>query len=79
VYAAPVQVSAIPAARRGSATDHTLRSHDDAANLLADLQRAAQPPVRKERLADRQRKAGEAGAREGRQAQNGGSGGGGAQ
>ncbi len=31
VYAAPVQVSAIPANRRDSATDHTLRSRDDAA------------------------------------------------
>ena len=47
VYAAPVQVSAIPASRRDSATDHTLRSHDDAADLLADLQQAAEPPVRK--------------------------------
>jgi protein phosphatase len=79
VYAAPVQVSAIPAARRGSATDHTLRSHDDAADLLADLQRAAEPPVRKQKPADRQRKAGKGAAREGRQAQNGGSGGGGGQ
>jgi PPM family protein phosphatase len=82
VYAAPVQVSAIPAARRGSATDHTLRSHDDAADLLADLQRAAEPPVRKQKPADRQRKpdkGGKAGGREGRQAQNGGAGAGGAQ
>jgi protein phosphatase len=42
VYTAPVQVTSIPASRRDSATDHTLRSHDDAASLLDDLQVAAE-------------------------------------
>jgi PPM family protein phosphatase len=42
VYTAPVQVTSIPASRRDSATDHTLRSHDDAASLLDDLQAAAE-------------------------------------
>ena len=79
VYAAPVQVSAIPASRRGSATDHTLRSHDDAADLLADLQLAAEPPVRKPKAADGKQKAGKGGARKRRSAQDGGSGGGGGQ
>jgi hypothetical protein len=41
-YIAPVQVSSIPANRRESATDHTLRFHDDAASLLEDLQVAAE-------------------------------------
>jgi serine/threonine protein phosphatase PrpC len=41
-YIAPVQVSSIPAIRRESATDHTLRFHDDAASLLEDLQVAAE-------------------------------------
>jgi protein phosphatase len=79
VYAAPVQVSAIPAARRDSATDHTLRSHDDAADLLADLQLAAEPPVRKQSQAGGKRKGAQEGARAGRSARNGGAGGGGGQ
>jgi protein phosphatase len=79
VYAAPVQVSAIPAARRGSATDHTLRSHDDAADLLADLQRAAEPPVRKRKADGGKQKARQGGNRNKRAAQDGGSGGGGGQ
>ena len=41
VYSAPVQVSTIPGNRRDSATDHTLRFHDDAVSLLDDLQAAA--------------------------------------
>jgi len=41
VYTAPVQVNTIPADRRDSATNHTLRSHDDAVSLLDDLQAAA--------------------------------------
>jgi protein phosphatase len=41
VYAAPVQVSSVPANRRDSATNHTLRFHDDAVSLLDDLQAAA--------------------------------------
>jgi PPM family protein phosphatase len=46
VYAAPVQVSAIPTERRDSATDHTLRSRDDAVDLLDDLELAATTPAR---------------------------------
>jgi len=42
VYTAPVQVTSIPPGRRDSATDHTLRSHDDAASLIDDLQAAAE-------------------------------------
>jgi protein phosphatase len=42
VYAAPVQVSSIPAERRDSAVDHTLRFHGDAVDLLTDLQREAE-------------------------------------
>jgi serine/threonine protein phosphatase PrpC len=42
VYAAPVQVNSVPAGRRDSATDHTLRFHDDAVSLLDDLQAAAE-------------------------------------
>jgi protein phosphatase len=42
VYASPVQVSSVPPNRRDSATDHTLRFHDDAASLLQDLQAAAE-------------------------------------
>ena len=42
VYTAPVQVTSIPPNRRDSATDHTLRFHDDAASLLQDLQAAAE-------------------------------------
>jgi protein phosphatase len=40
VYAAPVQVNSIPPSRRESATNHTLRFHDDAVSLLDDLQAA---------------------------------------
>jgi serine/threonine protein phosphatase PrpC len=46
IYAAPVQVSAIPAGRQDSATNHTLRSRADAVSLIDDLQVAAEPPVR---------------------------------
>jgi hypothetical protein len=77
VYAAPVQVSAIPASRRDSATDHALRSHDDAADLLADLQSAAEPPVRRRTPSDGKRKAGEGGQRKSGAANGAGSGGGG--
>jgi hypothetical protein len=45
VYAAPVQVSAIPTERRDSATDHTLRSRDDAVDLIDDLEVAATTPA----------------------------------
>jgi PPM family protein phosphatase len=50
VYAAPVQVRSVPANRRDSATNHTLRFHDDAVSLLNDLQAAAD-----RRIAARQR------------------------
>jgi protein phosphatase len=78
VYAAPVQVSAIPSSRRDSATDHTLRSHDDAADLLADLQAAAEPPVKRSKPKDEK---GPAGGKERKagSAQGAGSGGGGGQ
>ena len=80
VYAAPVQVSAIPASRRDSATDHTLRSHDDAADLLEDLQSAAEPPVRKPKAAEREAEGGRRPGRgSGARPQGGGSGGGGGQ
>jgi protein phosphatase len=42
VYAAPVQVSSLPANRRDSAVDHTLRFHGDAVSLLKDLRSAAE-------------------------------------
>jgi serine/threonine protein phosphatase PrpC len=77
VYAAPIQVSDIPAARRDSATDHTLRSHDDAADLLTDLQLEAEKPVRKqEGTGNGNQRPGKGGARKGGSAQGGGSGGG---
>ncbi len=41
----PVQAASVPADRRDSVTDHTLRSHDDAVDLLDDLQRAATEPT----------------------------------
>jgi len=43
VYSAPVQVASIPSDRRDSATNHTLRTHDDAVSLLDDLETAATP------------------------------------
>jgi protein phosphatase len=43
-YAAPVQVDSLPGARRSSAVDHTLRSHDDAVSLINDLVKASRPP-----------------------------------
>jgi protein phosphatase len=42
VYSAPVQVNSVPQSRRDSATNHTLRFHDDAVSLLDDLQTAAE-------------------------------------
>jgi protein phosphatase len=76
IYAAPIQVSDIPAGRRESATDHTLRSHDDAADLLADLQQEAQNPVRRQQGAGNgKKKPDKGGARKGGSAQGDGSGG----
>jgi protein phosphatase len=51
VYASPVQVNSIPPNRRNSATDHTLRFHDDAASLLQDLQAAAERRTGREQAA----------------------------
>jgi PPM family protein phosphatase len=53
IYAAPVQVSSLPASRRGSAVDNTLRSHDDAVSLLTDLQSAAERNARRRQAARR--------------------------
>jgi serine/threonine protein phosphatase PrpC len=47
IYAAPVQVASLPSGRRDSATDHTLRSRDDAVSLIRDLEAAAEAPVGK--------------------------------
>ncbi len=44
-YSLPVQAASVPTDRRDSVTDHTLRSHDDAVDLLDDLQRAANEPT----------------------------------
>ena len=83
LYAAPVQVSAIPAGRRDSATNHTLRSRADAVSLIDDIQVAAEPPVHKPKRAKaRGKKAGQAGggrarARPRRAAPAAGAGGGG--
>jgi serine/threonine protein phosphatase PrpC len=76
IYSAPIQVSAIPANRRDGATNHTLRSHDDAADLLNDLQSAAERATRSPKAQGKQ-KGNAPGAQKGRAAQNGGSGGGG--
>jgi protein phosphatase len=48
VHAAPVQVGSLPANRRDSAVNHTLRFHDDAVSLLRDLQSAAERSAAKE-------------------------------
>jgi protein phosphatase len=41
VYSAPVLIEALPEDRQDSATNHELRSRDDAVSLVEDLQRAA--------------------------------------
>ena len=41
VDSAPVQASSVPSDRQESVTDHELRSHDDASDLFADLEREA--------------------------------------
>ena len=41
-YSSPVTLSAVPEERRDAATNHTLRSRDDAESLLDDLQQAAE-------------------------------------
>ena len=45
VYSAPIRVDALPGQRQASATDHTLRSHEDAVSLISDLQKAALRPA----------------------------------
>jgi hypothetical protein len=75
VYSAPIQVTAIPANRRDSATDHTLRSHDDAADLLNDLQSTAERTTRSSK-ADGKQKGGARGAPKQPSPQNGSGGGG---
>jgi serine/threonine protein phosphatase PrpC len=45
VYSVPVQAASLPEERRGSLTDHELRSRDDAVSLLDDLESAAVPPL----------------------------------
>jgi protein phosphatase len=77
VYAAPVQVSAIPANRRDGATDHTLRSRDDAVDLIADLELAAAPPVRRSKAGGGRREAGRRTGGQQRPANQGGDAGGG--
>jgi protein phosphatase len=47
VQSIPVQASSIPVDRRDSLTDHDLRSHDDAVDLLDDLESAAATPAPK--------------------------------
>jgi PPM family protein phosphatase len=76
IYAAPVQVSAIPAERRDSATNHTLRSRDDAVNLIRDLEVAASPAVRKPKRGSGKREAGQGTGRHQRPRKQGSSGGG---
>ena len=61
IYAAPVQVSAIPASRQDSATNHTLRSRADAVSLIDDLQAAAEPTVRKPKPGSNKQKPGHGG------------------
>jgi protein phosphatase len=78
IYAAPVQVSAIPADRRDTATNHTLRSRDDAVDLIDDLELAAAPPVRKPEGGGGKRGAGQGAGGQQRSAKQGGSGSGGA-
>ncbi len=77
VYAAPVQVSAIPPARRDSAINHTLRFHGDAVSLLKDLQSAAERSAAKRRAAGGPGKPGRKGGGTEQAAGGGGSAGGG--
>jgi len=41
----PIQLSSLPLDRRDEATDHELRSEDDAQSLIEDLENAATAPV----------------------------------
>jgi PPM family protein phosphatase len=71
IYATPIQVSGLPAARRDSAVNHTLRFHGDAVSLLKDLQNAAEKSAAKQR-----RTAGGNKKQQGKAARSGGGGGG---
>jgi serine/threonine protein phosphatase PrpC len=53
VYSSPITVDALPEDRRDAATDHELRSRDDAVSLIEDLQRAAEEQAAAERRAAR--------------------------
>ena len=44
VYSSPTQVASLPEDRRDEATDHELRSRDDAESLIADLEAVARAP-----------------------------------
>jgi serine/threonine protein phosphatase PrpC len=57
VYAAPVQVASVPADHRESATNHTLRFHDDAVDLIKSLQSDAERQSVKPKAESRKRKA----------------------
>jgi PPM family protein phosphatase len=57
IYAAPIQVNSLPANRRDSAVDHTLRFHGDAVSLLKDLERSAERAAARERLRQERRRA----------------------
>jgi protein phosphatase len=80
VYAAPVQVGSLPANRRDSAIDHTLRFHGDAVSLLKDLQSAAQRSAAKSRSGEGSKRRaggkGESGGGNGSPRRGGGDGGG---
>ena len=75
VYAAPIQVNSIPADRRDSAVDHTLRFHGDAVDLLKDLQSEAERSAAAKHAAGRTPAGGgkRAGAGKQRRAAGGGS------
>jgi serine/threonine protein phosphatase PrpC/uncharacterized membrane protein YgcG len=84
VYTAPVTVSALPEDRRESATNHELRSRDDAVSLIEDLQRDAEQAAaaRREQAASgggkgNARNGGKKGSNGGKSGGESGSGGGG--
>jgi protein phosphatase len=45
VYSSPTQVASLPEDRQDEATDHELRSRDDAEDLITDLENSAEPPA----------------------------------
>jgi PPM family protein phosphatase len=74
-YSTPVSVEALPPERREVATDHELRSREDAVSLLEDLQQAAEEQAAAEREAARRATRGGSGG--GADSGGGGQGGGG--